>query len=232
MKLILQNKLLMILTIFLVLVSAVFTSSFASENNVVSFHLSDIDRDVELVLPSGYGTDYKYYFVTYFFNNYSDNYEISFKITLSNEPLYCHNRGSGLAYYNSNFTHFTALESNFSNLKIYKSDKSKVVLDLSLNEVKNVSSYQWNGFAYEGISAYKNIAFSNYTIYDYQDRSKVVFQGAPQGITQALVEQATQLGMKPLVGIKEIILVVIVTIVGLIAFWKAWQLLSKQLRKA
>lgn len=64
----------------------------------------------------------------------------------------------------------------------------------------------------------------------------LVFQGAPQvtvpEITKALVEQTTQLGMKPLEIIKEILPIVAVTIVGLIAFWKAWQHLSKQLKKA
>ena len=81
----------------------------------------------------------------------------------------------------------------------------------------------------------ENIVYSSLDIYD--DSGNMVFQGAPQvnqipEITKTLVEQTTQVGMQPLTLIKTLLPIVIVTIVGLIGFWKAWQLLLKNLRKA
>lgn len=85
------------------------------------------------------------------------------------------------------------------------------------------------------ITYMKHCFYVTDNIYD-KDTGELVFQGAPQvvipEITKALVEQTTQLGMKPLEIIKVVLPIVIITIVGLIAFWKAWQLLLKQLRKA
>ncbi len=79
-----------------------------------------------------------------------------------------------------------------------------------------------------------SIVYSTFNVMDTD--GNVVFRVAPQAeipeITKALVEQTTQLGMKPLEVIKVVLPIVIVTIVGLIAFWKAWQFLLKQLRKA
>lgn len=74
-----------------------------------------------------------------------------------------------------------------------------------------------------------------YSTFDIKDTDgNVVFQGAPQapGITKALVEQANQVGMNPLLQIKTILPIILITLVSLIAFWKGLQMVSQILRKA
>lgn len=85
------------------------------------------------------------------------------------------------------------------------------------------------------LNSFNDIYYSTVDIYDRN--GNVVFQQAPQlnqipDITKTLVEQTTQLGMKPLIQIKTLLPIVIATILGLIGFWKAWQLLFKNLKKA
>lgn len=217
MKSILQNKLLLVFLIVFTLIGTICSSVYASSDLTYKVKNSN-GLEVTFNISSELVSKYKY-------------------IYISDGPF------SGGIYYYVNFSNIPFFADTSSHVirpsKDYISDGSFPYCYTQFHLVGSEAQSKTSFSVKEGVndiynthSGSSNILYSNTDVYDYNNPDKLVFQGAPQGITQALVEQATQLGMKPLVGIKEIILVVIATIVGLIAFWKAWHLLSKQLRKA
>lgn len=90
---------------------------------------------------------------------------------------------------------------------------------------------------YSSDSSYTIPFATNYpsTYYISTDEGLIsFFQMAPQGITQTLVEELTK--AKPMEEMKTIVLgylkYLIALVISVIAFWKGWQFLSMQLRKA
>lgn len=216
MKKILQNKLLIVFLIVFTLIGTICSSVYAGfvSGDILDITYGDTNYSFEFVNRENTNnvSDYKYFLLCltsstsgyYRYNFFFSNSNDFVFTQVDNKDFFTITSENGFYYSFNNFANYTSPYPIFATTML---------------------SYQ---ASITGTSS--NIIYSNFDLKD--NNGNVVFQGAPQGITQALVEQATQLGMKPLVGIKEIILVVIVTIVGLIAFWKAWQLLSKQLRKA
>lgn len=217
MKSILQNKLLIVFLIVFTLIGTMCSSVHASSD--LTYKVKNLDGlEVTFNISSELVSKYKYIYISE--SDYSD--AIYYYINFSNIPLFA-DVSSHVIRPSKDYVSDGSFPYCYTQFYLVGSE---VQSNTSFSVKEGVNDI------YNTTSGSSDILYSNVDVYDYNNPDKLVFQVAPQGITQALVEQATQLGMKPLVGIKEIILVVIVTIVGLIAFWKAWQLLSKQLRKA
>lgn len=227
------NRLLLILSILLLCIFALSTSVLGASN--VEFTGTDIylNEKITYSIPKDI---YDESFGKYEYNlAYSASYEASgtkyFMLVVysSDNPLYCGVSPDG--------AYWICYQGNvFSSNMYFEKSGNKYVYSkqyASTHFYEKLSFISMNGF---NPSCFVS---SNHDILKYDAENKeltneVVFQGAPQvpEITKALVEQTTQLGMKPLEIIKVVLPIVIVIIVGLIAFWKAWQVLSKQLKKA
>lgn len=218
MKSISQNKLLLVFLIIFTLIGTICSSVHASSD--LTYKVKNLDGlELTFTVSSDLRSNYKYVYITHnkFRSDWSD-----YVVCFSDVALFA-DTSSHVIRTSKDYISDSPFPGNYISWRV-TGNKVQSKTFFSMEDTMDVQRNLYDGSS--------DILYSNVDVYDYNNPDKLVFQAAPQGITQALVEQATQLGMKPLVGIKEIILVVIVTIVGLIAFWKAWQLLSKQLRKA
>ena len=221
----LKNKLFIILFTFILLTFVLCTSCFASydfelegktytvgDNLTNSFKYWCISYDYS----KNWGGNYFMFLASDYpiiFNDYTENMTIRNVYSLDENGEYS-------PIYSQRF-HKTDFNTGFTYEDLATCTKD----DLEVHETK-ISSSLYVDF---------NPIYSTHEI--LSENGTVVFQGAPQvnqipEITKTLVEQTTQVGMQPLTLIKTLLPIVIVTIVGLIGFWKAWQLLLKNLRKA
>lgn len=207
---ILKNKLFIISSLFLLLILGMSTSSFASINvtyNETEYEFPDppiVEGHTNFVIyPTGFTSG------------------AEFRLVFMPDTM-------------------TSTQ-DFFDFKYNTSTPSDVYPYWSTKTGCKVSIYDFDGDNNEWVfymaNTNCNVKKIIYTTVDFYDaEGNVLFQKAPQvvipEITKTLVEQTTQVGMKPLTQIKTLLPIVIVTIVGLIGFWKAWQLLSKQLKRA
>lgn len=141
----------------------------------------------------------------YFVNYYNDNYY-----------LYIMNSSSGSFLY---FT--TGYISSTVGMKEYKYNFS-------------TSSWEYLRDYGELVGVSSDVVYSSINIVYNDDNSKVFFQQAPLGITKTLVEETQKVEIMEQMKIMIVgfLKYLIVLVISLIAFWKGWQFLSTQLRKA
>lgn len=228
------HKLLLILSIFILIVSIFCTSCFASS---VTFK-DGLDYEHNLTLSDELSS--RPYFAIFLYNSGSVNYlnyvccdyEFIVHINKSNN----NSKSIRVNGYADNILNYTGSDFNLANKSSgsmrTSSEVSAFCDELSTMTFNDLYIADYAVCNLGTVLDSGTCIYSNFTL--KTSDGDVVFQGAPQvpEITQALVEQTTQLGMKPLEAIKVILPIVIIVIVGLIAFWKAWHLLLKQLRKA
>lgn len=218
-----KTKFLLIITIFSLLI-IICTNCFAFD---FTYTNQKDNKDYTISLSDDLSS-FKYIYILY---RYAGGGDKIFFFGSNDNPIFrtffSENMDSIGSYdIDNNFSPFYYGAFIYDNISLMS---TSTINDLSLK----TSSFASTDFGPSAASVY-----ANHVIYN-RDKSEVVFQGAPQEemkeiplITQTLVEQTTQVGMKPLTQIKTLLPIVIVVIVGLIGFWKAWRLLLKQLRKA
>lgn len=168
-----KNKLLISFILFILILSF-FTCSFAVNDNEISFNA--FDKDLNIVLPSGYGTDYTHYLVLSKFigNQYGDFYIIVF--ILSNHDI-VFDIDSGTVIVNQIY--------DTENIVYYKD----FTFENSIDNYLDFSNYSVSDFSYStsvsnstifvpsGENSFVHCSYSNHDIFN--SSGDLVFQ-APQ----------------------------------------------------
>lgn len=205
----LNNKLFIILSIFLIIILGITSSCFAESENTIEITPSREGGTTSVILPSFCGTDYDYYLISAqnFYDSSFKRYTLRIGIIVSNSPLYANNsniitnKDGSVFYYNFfEYNYKTSMSSSYDLSAVLLSDFSACYVSL------NSSVFESDYFVY-----------SNHTIYSDNTESNVVFQGAPQ-VEQPKVElmKATQVEEIPqqITKIVMIILPVFLAIFG------------------
>lgn len=212
------NKFLPIISIFLFVVFVASSSVFAYSPSCWS---DDVVNRINNTY-SKYSSEYKYFIC---FINYS-----------SQVIMYC---------WNDDNTFF--VQGSLNGLPTLESNQTSNFLGLVLdgNSLSVLSSHkQFNKVGYEVYSSGGNITLhTNTTVYNDYDKTSVFFQLPPQEVeeveevktvTETLVEETmkSQIMDQMKTMIVGFLKYLIALVISLIAFWKGWQFLSTQLRKA
>ena len=221
MKNILNNKLLIILTLFITILFTTFSGVFANST--------------ELTIEDNSGNNYTFYINDYIksFNYYAVFYYKTDDYSILN--ILCSN--SEFSY-----TDTSKLQTK-NNDKIYYYETGLMPIHVSFetesNNISNLtdgsltySQYVPNTYAGTSVTLDNKLSCL-YTNFDITNtNNKVVFQAAPQQVQERTLAQVVEQAQvsKTILGIKEILPVVVLVLVGLIAFWKGWQFLLKALR--
>ncbi len=230
MKNILNNRILVILSIFVILITSLCTSCFASNENAITIKDYKTGKDLNIIMPSFYKTDGFNYVLIQNLSIDSNNDYSSYCINICNKPFYVQTvngnkhisvPSDSIYYWNNVYT----TGDFYSNNTIDCSSMSFTLDDH--NSFDRISYYRTDNVSY-------SVNYTNYDILD--DEGNLVFQGAPQipEITKTLVEQTTQTQIQEQLKlmITGFLKYLIVFVISVIAFWKGWKFLSKQLKRA
>lgn len=200
-----NNKLLPILSVFL-LVVFIFTSSVFAATDLFTY--TDFDSDNTFDAPVINNNDYPYYFVH---NSYGTCYTILDDI-------------NGYFYLGST-----------SPRRIYASCSSKCYFINSSGDGWYLVASNPSGQVSNVDSVDEDFGIIDFhcTVYTDINKSEIFFQAPPQ-ITTILVEETerVQIAEQLKTMIVGFLKYLIVLVISLIAFWKGWQFLLTQLKKA
>lgn len=229
MRNLLKNKLFIVLLVFLLLI--------INCSGVFAYTLEELPAFETLASYDDIVSNYKYYVIVRTFNGGSYNY-----------ILLCTNK--------NNFVAYTSSAGN-ANIAVRKDSGNDYITSWGYITVYNYSSDgTWKKFTNSAYDGYCNVVtymspngyddvnsfcYSNADV--YTTSGTVFFQQPPPiveeptveiALTQTLVETATQVQIAEqlkmmIVGFLKYL---IVLVISLLAFWKGWQFLSTQLRKA
>lgn len=189
MKNILQNKLFIVIFLFVILLFSFFNRCFASSSSdIVYFKSNATNSDITFKLPQGFGINYKYYFI---YSELIYNGKVNYGVYISNSPFLIKDIDdetfSGIYsdgdFYFINYTYQPSVSTIDYSFISYE--------DYSSIEVSN-SSYIGNSVVYHYYnsvsSTYKKecLNYTNNQIID-KDTGNVVFQGAPQKVEQVTI---------------------------------------------
>lgn len=190
MKNILKNKLFIILSLFIILVSCIGTSSFANTEPVVT-HFDDLDMDFTFHLPSGYGIDYNYYFILMFTEptgwSSGHKYILRSNLILSKSPI-CYSKDRISIYSESGFYKFDKVLAYTNSSSLHTQN----IFDYSSFSIDDATFYPTCGTS-TGFGSPDLISITmnaNHDIYDFKEiegtfvKGDLVFQGAPQTVEQ------------------------------------------------
>lgn len=217
MKNILNNRILVILSIFVILITSLCTSCFASSDlkfsNDETYTLSDFSEFVgndSYIIVYGSNKNLGKRFLLLPYNK--EQYKVLLYKSGDYYSLQLHSIDTDGGYnYSKKYTFRYCLDKNSAWLSGTTSDSS--------------------GFYFDGGI---ECVYTTDDIYDTE--GNLVFQGAPQipEITKTLVEQTTQTQIQEQLKlmITGFLKYLIVFVISVIAFWKGWKFLSKQLKRA
>lgn len=169
-------KILLIFTIFLLFFNVCYC--FALEENVsetptVNFYNSKINKDVTLILPPGYGTEYNHFLVLYYSYTSGSYFIEEYKIILSTYSIFFLLSSSSVCVEKPILISYEYVIRNHSE------DGSLIDLSsLTLSDFNDHSNYvsDFSGFSGSFIKL-ENFVLSSDVIYDYDNRDTVVFDG-------------------------------------------------------
>lgn len=211
------NRLLLILSILLLCIFALSTSVFGADVVSYDYYDAEIGQNIIIQVPSDLvSNDYRFFVVRTPIQSTSNGDYVGFYLYYSKSEMFKDGVNVSSAKGIGDWGVGCYLNSSAS---VYFGNQTLGNPSSTTTTIAN-SSF--------------SVVYSNFDLYRDSSKTELVFQVPPQvpEITQALVNQATQVGMKPLEEIKMILPIVIVTIVGLIAFLIGLRFLLKQLRKA
>lgn len=224
MKNILKSKLFFILIISILLIGSISSSCFASSD----FSFTAFDKNNYTFTLNDELTSQNYYYIFSFSSSsytlvsyFCSNYELELGDGLLSVKDYSKYNDYYLKYYCSSLigahVSFDSAISDFSNLTV--------------DTLSTSSGYYFNGTVLYGTCLY-----ANHDLYNID--GTLVFQVAPQEgapqITTTLVTETTraQINKQIQATITGFLKYLIVFVISVIAFWKGWQFLSRQFKRA
>lgn len=177
MKEILKNKLFIIISLVIILVTFITSSCFASDE--ISFHNTNSNLDITMELFSEI-TNFDYFIVTPGFDN-ADYYKNYYVFLCSDNPIYLDIDTS---------SNSAIRPSILGNSKIYRVEVNKGTTNITINNSTITLKNTFNPSTYSTLSSgnglYNIIDYANHTIYKNPSSDEVVFQGAPQAQGEAV----------------------------------------------
>lgn len=223
-----KNKILTITLLAMLILTFLCTSCFAStEANSVIFNWSVTGKDITIKLPSGYGTEYTYYYIV---SNAFDNEKVNYYVYMGNSPFYFDGtkiicEGGFVRAYYTHYRYETIID--YSTV----SYSEGAILDFGTSSTINsvVLQHSSSGIS---VSSYlvnpENIEFANHTIYE-KTTNEVVFQGPQvEGVVAPLVKSIDF--SETLKEILEIFPLVLMVLIGLLSLRKAIALMFQTFR--
>lgn len=160
------HKLLPILALFLLVTNTFVVYSFGAEKNVINFHEKDLDKDITVYLPQGYGTSYKYYMVGFEFSAVHRNFT-GVSVILSNSPIF-YNGEKYTLQNSSEELYYISFSSNYSSISLVPTE-----FDFSDKSVSDCIILK-SPFFFSGLVP-ECLVYSNHSILDI-NTNDVVFE--------------------------------------------------------